>query len=219
MKAPSPASTAVRMGCLISPPLAIRCYVFSPESNLNISPLLRLPGELRNKIFECALGGRTFESDKNINIQGITLCDSNDSELAIRENLLSLPLVSRQVYAEAACIPFAFSLFHYHHLWNFNWCMTIFCSHWQRQAVAALRVKFGGTALIARLPIPELRNYAGLKIITIELSPIGKLNSKQSILKDRSISKYIEDKFRSACGPHVKIVIDDTHLLKMKLEG
>jgi hypothetical protein len=73
----------------------------STERNRSESPLLRLPAELRNQIFEYALHehtGRTFQVDKRNIHEGRFL-----KKPAF--NALDLLQVSRQVYAETAALP------------------------------------------------------------------------------------------------------------------
>ena len=76
----------------------------SARQNQRDSPLLRLPPEIRNQIFEYALGGHT-----------IWLQDAPKWRRGVKHkktrNLLALLAVSRQAYAETAMIAFSLNTF------------------------------------------------------------------------------------------------------------
>ncbi|USP77115.1 hypothetical protein yc1106_04389 [Curvularia clavata] len=80
-------------------------YFKMARQNQQQSPLLRLPAELRNKIFAYALGGRTFRFKTTGNypwyIKNVTKY----------KHALALLQVCRQIYAETALLPFSTNTF------------------------------------------------------------------------------------------------------------
>ncbi len=77
---------------------------YSARQNQQQSPLLRLPPELRNKIYGYVLGGKVFQfrSEKYHELV--------KSSMKKKQNLALLG-VCRQVYAETALLPFTLSTF------------------------------------------------------------------------------------------------------------
>ncbi|KAF2795811.1 hypothetical protein K505DRAFT_193235, partial [Melanomma pulvis-pyrius CBS 109.77] len=69
--------------------------------NRKQSPLLHLPAEIRNQIFEYALGGQTWKIGV---LKGVGVTNK-------KKHALNLLGVCRQIYAETAIIPFQASTF------------------------------------------------------------------------------------------------------------
>ena len=95
-------------------------YDISAETNAQSSPLLRLPAELRNRIFGYVLGGhevrfvwedkpRHQRSNRIFEIQRAGENSVMTSEE--KKRFLSLTLASRQIYTETAMLPFAANTF------------------------------------------------------------------------------------------------------------
>jgi hypothetical protein len=85
-------------------PLRTGAEVCSAMQNQRDSPLLRMPPEIRNRIYDFALGGNTF-----------VLLKDDDTEKIVNKtkskNALALLAVSRQLYAETALLPFSLNVF------------------------------------------------------------------------------------------------------------
>ncbi|KAI8940198.1 hypothetical protein NX059_003904 [Plenodomus lindquistii] len=85
--------------------------------NLNIcrqnaqSRLLRLPGELRNQIWELALGGHIFGTNTRASFFSALLVTR------LAPNPFALLQVCRQIYAETALLPFQLSEFRFPWAW------------------------------------------------------------------------------------------------------
>lgn len=74
------------------------------QQNQQQSPLLRLPAELRNKIFAYTLGGKTFKIIPGY--YDIPTMNATNSKYA-----LALLQVCRQIYAETTLLPFSINTF------------------------------------------------------------------------------------------------------------
>ncbi|KAH7399514.1 hypothetical protein BKA66DRAFT_565585 [Pyrenochaeta sp. MPI-SDFR-AT-0127] len=84
-------------------------YFKIARQNQRESPLLRLPPEIRNQIFEIVLGGRVFE------LEGPSCENPNFVERS--QHVLALLAVCRQIYAETSLLPFKLNTFS---AWNFS---------------------------------------------------------------------------------------------------
>jgi hypothetical protein len=81
--------------------------VSSSSHNTN-SPLLRLPGELRNKIYEYAFGGHEVMLKRDIwYAKDRMYCYAHDSPLSLWSDLLSRTTICRQIYEETRLLPYA----------------------------------------------------------------------------------------------------------------
>lgn len=69
-----------------------------------MSPLLRLPYELRQTILEIALGNETF----SVQMNGNTVAGKGERK---KKAYLALSVVSRQIYVESVLLPFQISTF------------------------------------------------------------------------------------------------------------
>ena len=78
----------------------------STARNATKSPLLRLPAELRNLIYACTFDNTTYNFFQDNKPTEKTLCAGSSTE-----NNMSLLLVSRQVHAETAYLPYELSTF------------------------------------------------------------------------------------------------------------
>ncbi|KAF1835439.1 hypothetical protein BDW02DRAFT_495992 [Decorospora gaudefroyi] len=79
-------------------------YLKIARQNQQDSPLLRLPPEIRNRIFGYVLGGKTFHIEYSVNTETITNTTKS-------EHALSPLAVCRQVFAETALLPFSLNTF------------------------------------------------------------------------------------------------------------
>lgn len=102
--------------CMASASLQVKVLTFcSLQRNALRSPLLRLPREIRDMIWELVLGGNTFWIPR---LTGIPINENCDEEACgdfkISNGLhhcLALLQSCRQVYAEAALFPYWFNVF------------------------------------------------------------------------------------------------------------
>ena len=80
--------------------------------NQKSSPFLRLPPELRNKIYEYAIGGhviKLFESTKKPHYNMLSQADGHYTALA---NPAVLSKTCRQLHRETALLPYSLNTFH-----------------------------------------------------------------------------------------------------------
>jgi hypothetical protein len=81
--------------------------VFNSKHNSN-SPLLCLPGELRNQIYEYAFGGHLIEFGHESRSRiGVRYCYARRFGMSNWSDLLSQTTVCRQIYEEMHLLPFA----------------------------------------------------------------------------------------------------------------
>jgi hypothetical protein len=88
--------------------------VHSTRRNGEESPLLRLPAELRNKIYEYAIGGHVielFDSTKKPHYNMLSQADGHYTALA---NPTVLSKICRQLHSETALLPYSLNTFHGH---------------------------------------------------------------------------------------------------------
>jgi hypothetical protein len=80
--------------------------------NASHSPLLRLPGEVRNKIWELAMGGNYIEvpGDYDTNPKGNAISNPTWPEY-VPLSLFHLPEVCRQIYSETAVLAYRLNIF------------------------------------------------------------------------------------------------------------
>lgn len=86
--------------------------VNSTRRNEKESPLLRLPAELRNKIYEYTIGGyviELFESTKKPHYNMLSQADGHYTALA---NPTVLSKTCRQLHKETALLPYSLNTFH-----------------------------------------------------------------------------------------------------------
>lgn len=77
----------------------------SATRNQRESPFLRLPAEVRNKIYDAALGGRTYKFKDAIYRDHATLETNGE------RHVLGLLLVCHQIYSEASLLPYSLNTF------------------------------------------------------------------------------------------------------------
>ncbi|KAI4659039.1 uncharacterized protein J4E78_005462 [Alternaria triticimaculans] len=95
------------------------------------SPLLRLPGELRNRIYELAVGGNIIVVTKSYTRPGKTsVCltsantsgpDAKSAQASIRapvSGIFTIGLVCRQLHRETALSQYAKNLFHFDNMYH-----------------------------------------------------------------------------------------------------
>lgn len=87
----------------------------SARQNQRDSPLLRLPAELRNQIFQYALGCKTWTFLVRESHQQTVYVPSR------LEHALALLAVCRQIYAETALLPFSLDTFSFDHYTDLQW--------------------------------------------------------------------------------------------------
>jgi hypothetical protein len=88
---------------LVNAPILIHTH--STLHNQHISPLLRLPAEVRNIIYVLVLGNRTYRFHDAVSRPHAQLRTNNEC------HVLALLLVSHQIYAEARLLPYSLNTF------------------------------------------------------------------------------------------------------------
>jgi hypothetical protein len=74
--------------------------------------LLRLPGELRNKIYEYVFGGHEVMLKRDIwYAKDRMYCYAHDSPVSLWSDLLSRTTICRQIYEETRLLPYALNTF------------------------------------------------------------------------------------------------------------
>lgn len=96
--------------------------------NQRESPLLRLPSELRNEIYQYVLGGHTYDLPMESGGQPGT-------QLPERPMDLSLPLACRQTYLEALPIIYSHNTFAF----EYGYDMEMFCAQRKSSEVRCIR--------------------------------------------------------------------------------
>ena len=155
------------------------------KRNQEESPLLRLPAEIRNRIYEYALGlGRTFRMDirRNANLVGV---DKKSKE----KNCLSLLRACRQIYAEAVLIPFRVNTFVFHgqHIFD-EWTSTVLPI--RREAVASIELRTTSRRIMmwthnrtSDYALFPWSKFPGLKKIHIHVLRAGTSYDEQTLAK------------------------------------
>ncbi|KAF2027871.1 hypothetical protein EK21DRAFT_36904, partial [Setomelanomma holmii] len=96
--------------------------------NQSLSPLLRMPGELHNRIFRFAVGGYVVRVSLKFNMEPVTMTSGN----------LSFRLtVARQVYAETALLQYRFNTFYFQHKGSIE-CFSSSLSQRQGEAITSI---------------------------------------------------------------------------------
>lgn len=80
------------------------------ERNAAESPLLRLPAEIREKVWKCATSGVCVNATRRKEIFP-TWADGSSEKVVRNASAFHLPRVCRQIYAETAVLPYASSTF------------------------------------------------------------------------------------------------------------
>ncbi|KAI4631575.1 uncharacterized protein J4E87_002280 [Alternaria ethzedia] len=138
------------------------------EMNRQRSPLLRLPAELRNKIYEYALGGMELRiSYRNRELGLVAAMFYNTPVLFTSlHRLVGLTLVSRQLYAETKILPFELCTM-LALRFTFNDLIERL-NITQRQAISTIRAHYrdacNGTAWE---DWPAVRSLKGLKCVVV----------------------------------------------------
>lgn len=181
------------------------------------SPLLRLPGEIRNCIYQFATGNHyIFTSGKGRKHTFIS--DSSDGALrwipSLKlANLLNLTLVCRKTYHESRLHIFANNVFITRTFINFH-CLLSRISFEQRKAITAINVsRHGPVELGAKLsdldngvsafperPLPSLYMavlpaFTGLKRLVIPRSTITSTAPEQEALLENLVATHEFFKF------------------------
>ncbi|KAF1959435.1 hypothetical protein CC80DRAFT_545818 [Byssothecium circinans] len=120
--------------------------VFTQYNQLH-SPLLRLPGEIRNKIYEYALGGLRFEKKGYGTTRVYAIEHPGNSKIAHRSvasMALSLTKVCRQVHAETALLPYQLNAFPHNVVFDkssgYKWDQSDALEQHQREAIKTITV-------------------------------------------------------------------------------
>jgi hypothetical protein len=107
--------------------------LYSTALNVRSSPLIRLPGELRNLIYGYALGEDRFGCYGFVRRTHPTLAWGE------RENRLALLRVCHQIYEEAALLPFSLNEFKFAYCKGFlDFCLAL--GPTKRRAIRKLRL-------------------------------------------------------------------------------
>ena len=147
--------------------------MYSSEINRQRSPLLRLPAELRNKIYGYALGGMELRVSYRSKELGVVSAMSYDPSVSLTplHRRVGLTLVSRQLYAETKILPFELctmdvirSLF-YNHIKRLNTT--------QRQAISTIRTHYMNArdGTVWTILWSEVRKLTGLKRVEVFCCP------------------------------------------------
>tara|TARA_R110002003_G_scaffold126_11_gene11531 strand:+ start:1595 stop:2161 length:567 start_codon:yes stop_codon:yes gene_type:complete len=173
--------------------------VFSSNHNSN-SLLLRLPGELRNKIYEYAFGGHEvklqcgpWSDDEDL------YCYTQDSTVSLWSDLLSRTTICRQIYGETRLLPYALNTFCIP-TWGAayaDWVQKLDES--QKSAIKYVSLEWLGTLGLCMLPselnhvLQALDDCAGLSHITITVEELPSARAKiQAFANKRGIEVELE---------------------------
>ncbi|KAF2251348.1 hypothetical protein BU26DRAFT_592469 [Trematosphaeria pertusa] len=168
---------------------AVQEHMEITARNSTDSPLLRLPGELRDRIFRLAIGGHVIAVTRDG--RGIQLLDPVSTKkyrpaTATRgtksshrgrarflqgeripgaervSRIFTLAFVCRQIHSESQLLPYKHNIFHFDTPWSFG-SFTKRLSTPQRQAIFSVSV--GGDYIIEKILFPRRR--AGLRPPTV----------------------------------------------------
>jgi hypothetical protein len=117
---------------------------------------LRLPAELRSKIYQYALGGHDLRQPWEFSDQGHWRIRSSRATIAQftwKPNLLGLLSVCRQIYAECKRIPFSSNIFHFRPCLTSNHIQVVrgALNKRQKEAIENIRVLYIFAAFLADL--------------------------------------------------------------------
>ncbi|KAF1997447.1 hypothetical protein P154DRAFT_605618 [Amniculicola lignicola CBS 123094] len=212
-------------------------YVAIAERNLKASSFLCLPGEIRNQIFGYVLAGNRFsffrtwdytdpsetESESahlvetHFTINEIIMRDSFEQ---YREPSVSLLLVCRQVYSEAARMPLMLSYFSLDSMGDLKRFKLKFFSDWQWRAITSLKICIYNDSKYIQSALDnasELIDYSGLKEIILKL-PFPFIASgdwseiDEAAAESLRNAKLVKEELERVCDTRVKVVIDDSQL-------
>ncbi|KAH7069291.1 hypothetical protein FB567DRAFT_598900 [Paraphoma chrysanthemicola] len=131
-------------------------FVAIANRNLEESPLLRLPPEIRNRIFRYALCGHkvrpflTFEHVRTLELSGMVAANR---ELA--KGQFDLLLTSRQVYAETAVLPYTLTTFAFQRTFHIHqWLSSV-----DRDPVQKKRLRYIKTIQCASAPSESMTEH------------------------------------------------------------
>ncbi|KAF2036022.1 hypothetical protein EK21DRAFT_49110, partial [Setomelanomma holmii] len=109
--------------------------------NEHDSMFLRLPGELRNKVYRYVLGGRTLRLREEImakaQIEDPVVAASIGDTSDMPQNLAFLA-VCRKIYHETRLLPFTLNTFHFRHVYHLPTTLQQFAPS-QTQAITRIR--------------------------------------------------------------------------------
>lgn len=187
----------------------------SSRRNQRHFPFLRLPAELRNKIYMYALGGKTWI----IALQGGRGSYQSQPDLDdVSTHPMALLQSCRQVYAEASLFPYAYNTFEGWHGGHLHvWVQSL--SHDQRTAVASIRrtqrswVIQSATGLAVSpffwMDVPLMADWglAGLKDIEIKvvLSPWTSMLDQTGVRAAKLVAAAELQKMVEKAHPGVKV--------------
>lgn len=163
------------------------------EKNAKESPLLRLPAEIRNHIFEMALDGHTIKPDAPRTLNN-------------RDNRFDLLQSCRQIYAETGILPYRLSTFSFRYLNTMKkWCDRL--PPIQRQAISAIQFPYRrewaeheeATTLLCFPNLPNLKN--------VDVILLGQAGAEVACNGARDAEKRLEEGIRA-----------DNHALEVKIE-
>jgi hypothetical protein len=173
--------------------------VFSSNHNSN-SLLLRLPGELRNKIYEYAFGGHSVEVQYGPSSDDEDLyCHAPGSTVSLWSDLLSRTTICRQIHEETRLLPYALNIF-----WILTWGAGF--ADWvqkldesQKSAMRKVFLEWWGSLGCCLSPseldpvLQVLDDCAGLSHITISAKELPSERAKfQAYANKRGIEVELE---------------------------
>lgn len=130
-------------------------WILSVRDNSINSPLLSLPGEIRQKIWDHAIGGMRihFEFGQRVKYSVYDTADKHDFEL---EHQFSLPRVCRQIYSKVGANFYRLNVFYFEDYASLN----RFRQHMKRAQLEALRTITTSVDVVNRVYPSTLRTAA-----------------------------------------------------------
>ncbi|RYN33813.1 hypothetical protein AA0112_g5632 [Alternaria arborescens] len=147
--------------------------------NSDISPLLRLPGEIRNEVYQYVLneGAYHFMDD---DLWPMTEC----------EERFALLRVCREIYNETRLLPFSLNTFSFSNFQNFHRFIVKFTTAKQRQAIRALDIAICNSCCIDDMKDFETRQMYSLSDVLpalqyVDVSRYGAKYCAKATLEER----------------------------------
>ncbi|KAH7076427.1 hypothetical protein BKA63DRAFT_282354 [Paraphoma chrysanthemicola] len=131
-------------------------FVAITNRNLEDSPLLRLPPEIRNRIFKYALCGHklrpflSFEHFRTSELQGVVAANRK-----LAKGRFELLLTSRQIYAETAALPYILTTFAFQRTYHIHQWLSVL----DRHPVQKKRLRYIKTLQCASMPSDSVSEH------------------------------------------------------------
>ena len=145
--------------------------VRSSLQNQKMSPLLRLPREIRNRIYDYAFSVQFTIVRNNPSYPTRLTFRAGDAYPLLKRNsfakLLAVTRVCRQIYSEAALLPFRLNVFRIHQLATLV-KFTEYMQPAQRAAITTLRLGLYDAMRKDTLAVCDLGPFQALKRVIVE---------------------------------------------------